>query len=100
MPYRPVRALDRSPKGIEVPKTGNMHWCLQPEFPMDQTFHGEIYPYRGGSLSDARVIMAILHVLTVNLLCQVVMGRVPVLECRLPVPHGCLWLHLVMSGFK
>jgi hypothetical protein len=54
----------------------------------------------GGSLSDARAIMAILHVLTVKLLCQVVMGRVPVLECRLPVAHGCLWLHPVMSGFK
>jgi hypothetical protein len=37
----------------------------------------------GVSLSDVRVIMAIMRVLVVKLLCQAVMGWVLVLECLL-----------------
>jgi hypothetical protein len=37
----------------------------------------------GVSLSDVRVIMAIMRVLVVKLLCQAVMGQVLVLECLL-----------------
>jgi hypothetical protein len=42
----------------------------------------------GASLSDVRAIMVIMCVLVVELLCQMMMGRVPVLECLLPDAHG------------
>jgi hypothetical protein len=41
------------------------------------------------SLSDVRVIMAIMLVLVVELLCQAVMGQLQVLECLLPGLRGC-----------
>jgi hypothetical protein len=42
------------------------------------------------SLSDVRVIMEIMHILMVELLCQGVMGCIPVLECLWAVACGCL----------
>jgi hypothetical protein len=36
------------------------------------------------NLSDIRVIMTIMRVLVEELLCQVVTGRIPVLECVPP----------------
>jgi hypothetical protein len=42
----------------------------------------------GGDLSDVRVIMMIMHVLVEELLCQVVMGQIPVLECLLSGASG------------
>jgi hypothetical protein len=54
----------------------------------------------GTSLSNVRVIMAIMHVLAVELLYQAVMGRVPILECMLPGTRGRLWLCLVLSGIE
>jgi hypothetical protein len=44
------------------------------------------------SLSNVKVIMVIIHVLTMELLCQAVMGWVLVLECLLPGVHEHLWL--------
>jgi hypothetical protein len=41
------------------------------------------------SLSDVRVIMVIMCVLNVELLCQEVMGRVPIFDCLLPGACGC-----------
>jgi hypothetical protein len=52
------------------------------------------------SLSDVRVIMEIMHVLMEELLCQVVMGHAPVLECLLSSARGRLWLRRVMSDIK
>jgi hypothetical protein len=40
----------------------------------------ENYASIRASLSDVRVIIAIMRVLIVELLCQVVMGQIPVLE--------------------
>jgi hypothetical protein len=37
----------------------------------------------GESLSDVRVIMMIMRVLMVKSLCQMAMGRVPILKCLL-----------------
>jgi hypothetical protein len=52
------------------------------------------------NLSDVRVIMVIMRVLVEELLCQTVMGCIPVLECLLPGVHGCLWLHHFLAGIK
>jgi hypothetical protein len=52
------------------------------------------------SLSDVRVIMEIMRVLMEELLCQVVTGQAPVLECLLSSSRGRLWLRRVMSGIK
>jgi hypothetical protein len=35
----------------------------------------------GVNLSDVRVIMPIIRVLMTELLCQMVMGQIPILEC-------------------
>jgi hypothetical protein len=51
----------------------------------------------GASLSDVRAIMAVICVLVVKLLCQAMMGRVPLLECLLSGMRGCLWLHFVLA---
>jgi hypothetical protein len=56
--------------------------------------------FTGASLSDVIVIMVIMHVLSVELLCQAVMGRVPVFECLLLVEHGCHRLLPVLSDIK
>jgi hypothetical protein len=53
----------------------------------------------GVSLSDGRVIIVIMHVLVVELLCQVVMGWIPVLECLSQArvgayTYGLSWLAL------
>jgi hypothetical protein len=53
-----------------------------------------------GSLSDVRVIMTIMRILTVKSLCQAAMGWVLVLECLLLDTHGCLWLCPITLGFK
>jgi hypothetical protein len=52
------------------------------------------------NLSDVRVIMTIMLVLMEELLCQTVMGLIPVLECLLLGACGCLWLCPVMPGIK
>jgi hypothetical protein len=44
--------------------------------------------------------MAIMRVLVVELLCQVVTGHIPTLECLLLDVSGRLWLRLVISGLK
>jgi hypothetical protein len=67
---------------------------------MHQTFHGEARTYRGWSLSDGRVIMAIIHVLVEELICLVVMGHIPVLKCLLSGVRGHLWLRPMMLGLK
>jgi hypothetical protein len=54
----------------------------------------------GVSLSDVRVVMVIVWVLVVELLCQAVMGCIPVLECLLPSACERLWLHLFLPGIK
>jgi hypothetical protein len=54
----------------------------------------------GSSLSDVRVTMVIMHVLVVELLCQVVTGQILALECLLPGAHECMRLHLVLPGIK
>jgi hypothetical protein len=52
------------------------------------------------SLSDVRVIMAIMHIFVGELLYQAVIGRIPVLECMLSGVCGHLWLHSIMSSMK
>jgi hypothetical protein len=52
------------------------------------------------SLSDVKVIMTIMHVLVVELLCQAITGRIPILKCLLSGARGHLWLRSVMSGIK
>jgi hypothetical protein len=52
------------------------------------------------SLSDVRVTMVIMHVLMVELLCEMVMGRVSVLEYLLPGMRGRLCLRLVLPDIK
>jgi hypothetical protein len=42
-------------------------------------------------LFDVRVIMIIMHVHVVELLCQTVMGYIPILKCLL-----CVWVLVVM----
>jgi hypothetical protein len=54
----------------------------------------------GVSISDARVIMAIMCALAVVLLCQVVTGRVLVLEGLLPGTRGQRRLRPFLSGIK
>jgi hypothetical protein len=56
--------------------------------------------FLGASLSDVKVIMTIMHILIVKLLCQMVMGWIPVLECPLPGTHGRLGLCLNLSSIK
>jgi hypothetical protein len=50
-------------------------------------------------LSDVRLIMVIMRVL-VELLCQAVIGQIPILECILSDVCGRLRLHPVMSFIK
>jgi hypothetical protein len=52
------------------------------------------------NLSDVRVIMAIMCVLTEELVCQAVMGQISVLKCLLSGAHGRLWSHPVMHSIK
>jgi hypothetical protein len=54
----------------------------------------------GASLSDVKVIMAIMCVLMVELLCQAVTRWILVLECLFPGLHVRLQLCLVLSSFK
>jgi hypothetical protein len=44
--------------------------------------------------------MTIMHVFIEELLCQAVMGWIPVLECPQSDACGCLWSRLVQSGIK
>jgi hypothetical protein len=52
------------------------------------------------SLSDVRVIMAIMCVLVEELLCQAVTMWFLVLECMLSLAHGRLCLCPIISGIK
>jgi hypothetical protein len=52
------------------------------------------------NLSDVRVIITIMHVLVEELLCQAVMGWIPILKCLLLGARGHLWLRPVMLGIK
>jgi hypothetical protein len=44
--------------------------------------------------------MSIMCVPVVKLLCQVVMGQIPVLKYLLSGARGCLWLYLVVPSIK
>jgi hypothetical protein len=66
---------------------------------VDNIFYGELWPYRA-SLSHVRVIMMIMCILMMELLCQVVTGRIAALECLLLGMCGCLWLCLILSSIK
>jgi hypothetical protein len=50
------------------------------------------------NLSNVKVIMTIIRVLVKELLCQTVMGQIPVLECLLSSARGRLWLRPFMPG--
>jgi hypothetical protein len=52
------------------------------------------------SLSDVRVIMENMRVFVVELLCEVVTGRIPVLDCLLLGACGRMWLCLVLSALN
>jgi hypothetical protein len=52
------------------------------------------------NLSGAKVIMVIMHVDVGELLCQAVMGWIPVHECPSSDACGLMWLHPVMPGIK
>jgi hypothetical protein len=56
--------------------------------------------FTGAILSNVRVIMTIMRVLMKELLCQAVMGQIPVLEWLLSGVRGCLQLCLVLCGIK
>jgi hypothetical protein len=56
--------------------------------------------FTGVNLSDVRVIITIMCVLVEKLLCQIVMGRIPILECLLSGVCGHLWLRSIMSVIK
>jgi hypothetical protein len=79
--------------------TSNPLWCGPPGSLVDWFFMGRPAFFEG-SLSDVRMIMAIWHVPMVELICQVVMGLVPVLECLLSGTRGRLGLCLVLFGIK
>jgi hypothetical protein len=68
---------------------------------VDRIFYGEPRPYQV-SLSDVKVILAIMRILMVELLCQMVMRQILVLECMLSVLEyvlSCLALNgLAISG--
>jgi hypothetical protein len=52
------------------------------------------------SLSNIRVIMAIMHILMVEWLCQETMGCVPVLKYLLSGARGHLWSCPIVSDIK
>jgi hypothetical protein len=52
------------------------------------------------SLSDVRVIATIMRVLVVELQCQTVTRRIPVLECLFSSMCGHLRLRLVLPSIK
>jgi hypothetical protein len=52
------------------------------------------------SLSNVRVIMAIIRVPVVELLCQAVMRRIPVLKYLLSGARGRPWPYSVVPGIK
>jgi hypothetical protein len=66
---------------------------------VDRILYGEPRSYRA-SLSDVRVIIAVMCVLMVEMLCQVVMEQIPVLECLLPGTRGRMWSCLVLCDIK
>jgi hypothetical protein len=82
--------------GDEAPRTSNL-WCGPPGSLVDRFFMGR-HTFIEVSLSDARVIIVIWHVSVVELICQVVMRRVPTLECLLSGARGHSGLCLVLSG--
>jgi hypothetical protein len=52
------------------------------------------------SLSDVRIIMAIMRVHVVDLLCQATMGWIPVLNYLLLGARGRLWPCSIVPGIK
>jgi hypothetical protein len=60
----------------------------------------EKFDFTKVNLSCVRVIMMIMRVPVGELLCQVVTGWIPVLECPLSGAHGCMWLRHIMLGIK
>jgi hypothetical protein len=66
---------------------------------VDLIFGREPPPYLV-SVSDIRVIMVIMRVLMVELLCQVVTGQIPALECLLPSAREHQWLCLILYSIK
>jgi hypothetical protein len=66
---------------------------------VDLIFYGEPYPYQA-SLSDVRVILAIMRVLMMELPCQAVTGQILGLKCLLSSACGRLWLRLILSGIE
>jgi hypothetical protein len=60
---------------------------------------GQPCPYRV-SLSDVRVVIAIMCAFVVKLMCQAAMRRIPALKCLPPGACGCLWLCPILSGIK
>jgi hypothetical protein len=65
--------------GCDVSETDDLLWCGRLGSLMGRTFHRETCPCRVSP--DVRAIMMILRVHVVEFLCQVVMGRTPVLKC-------------------
>jgi hypothetical protein len=82
MLYRSTQTLYYSPSGDEVPGTDDLLWCRRLGSLTGRIFHGETRPHRvGGALSCVRAIMTIIRVRVVELLCQAMMGRIPVPKC-------------------
>jgi hypothetical protein len=50
--------------------------------------------------SDIRFIMVIMHVPMVELLCQAMKGRIPIIKYLISGPRGRLWPHLVVPCIK
>jgi hypothetical protein len=85
--------------GGKALETGDLLGCWPSGSLVDRIFYRECRPYRV-SLFDVKIIMSIMRVLMVELLCPMVAGRIPVLECLLLGACGCLWLRPVLFGIK
>jgi hypothetical protein len=76
-------------RGCEVPGADDLLWCGRPGSLTGRTFHEETRTC-WGVLPGIRVIMMIMHAHVVELICQAVMGRAPVLKCLVLDVRGCL----------
>jgi hypothetical protein len=92
-------ASDQLYEGCKAPESSDSLGCWPSGSLVDRILCGEACPYRVSS-SDIRVIITIMRVFMVKLLCQVVTGQVPVLECLLLGTRGRQWLCLVLSDIK
>jgi hypothetical protein len=52
------------------------------------------------NLSNVRVIIAVMRVPVEELLCQAVIGWIPVLKHLLSNARGCLWPYPIVQGIK